>query len=114
MSFAEGSISWRLPIAFQILFAVTVMVLIIDLPESPRFLIKSNRHEEATQVLCRLFDEPETSELVISERQSIIHAIEIDEGEGTTWLSLLKDDSVKTRRRTLLAFAVMVRIMLQR
>jgi Sugar (and other) transporter len=110
MSFAKGSITWRLPIAFQIIFAVIVMILIIDLPESPRFLVASNRHEEATQVLCRLFDEPESSESVTRERQSILDAIEIDAGEGVSWMSLLKNDSVKTRRRTLLAFAVMVRI----
>lgn len=110
MSFADGPITWRLPLAFQIAFAITVMILLIDLPESPRFLVKSNRHEEATHVLCRFFDEPESSELVIRERQSILDAIEIDAGEGISWMSLLKNDSVKTRRRTLLAFAVMVRI----
>lgn len=110
MSFADGSISWRLPIAFQIVFAATVMILLLDLPESPRFLAKRNRHEEATQVLCRFFDEPETSESVISERQSIMDAIAIDAGEGVSWMSLLKNDNVKTRRRTLLAFAVMVRL----
>lgn len=43
------------------------------------------------------------------ERQSIIDAIEIDTAEGISWTSLLRNDSVKTRRRTLLAFAVMVR-----
>ncbi|MCJ1297571.1 hypothetical protein MMC08_000358 [Hypocenomyce scalaris] len=107
MSFADGSISWRLPIAFQIVFAAIVMVLLLDLPESPRFLVKRNRHEDATQVLCRFFDEPESSESVMTERQSILDAIAIDAGEGVTWMSLLKNDNVKTRRRTLLAFAVM-------
>lgn len=86
------------------------MILLIDLPESPRFLVKSNRHDEATQVLCRFFDEPESSESVMRERQSILDALEIDAGEDISWMSLLKNDTVKTRRRTLLAFAVMVRI----
>ena len=86
------------------------MVLLLDLPESPRFLVKRNRHEDATQVLCRFFDEPESSESVMTERQSILDAIAIDAGEGVTWMSLLKNDNVKTRRRTLLAFAVMVRL----
>lgn len=110
MSFVKGSISWRLPIAFQILFAATVMLLLLDLPESPRYLMKCNRHEEATQVLCRFFDEPESGESVISEKQSILDAIAIDEAESTSWMSMFKNDDVKTRRRTLLAFAVMVRL----
>lgn len=110
MSFASGSISWRLPIAFQIVFAAIVMVLLIDLPESPRFLVKRNRHEDAKAVLCRFFDEPETSESVRSEMQSILSALAMDENNGSSWISLFKKDDIKTRRRVLLAFAVMVRI----
>lgn len=36
MSFASGPVSWRFPIAFQMVFAIIVIILIFGLPESPR------------------------------------------------------------------------------
>lgn len=36
MSFAPGEVAWRFPIAFQIFFALLILVFILDLPESPR------------------------------------------------------------------------------
>ena len=36
MSFAKGPVSWRFPIAFQLVFAIIVITLIFGLPESPR------------------------------------------------------------------------------
>lgn len=36
MSFTDGSVSWRFPIAFQLVFAIVVTILIFGLPESPR------------------------------------------------------------------------------
>lgn len=36
MSYASGPVAWRFPIAFQLVFAIIVTVLIFGLPESPR------------------------------------------------------------------------------
>jgi hypothetical protein len=36
MSFVDGPVSWRFPIAFQMFFAFIVIALIFGLPESPR------------------------------------------------------------------------------
>jgi MFS family permease len=36
MSFAPGQVAWRFPIAFQILFALTILAFVLKLPESPR------------------------------------------------------------------------------
>ena len=39
-SFLEPStIAWRFPIAFQIVFAAVILAFILELPESPRWLI---------------------------------------------------------------------------
>ena len=32
-------VAWRFPIAFQIFFALIILLLILELPESPRWLI---------------------------------------------------------------------------
>ncbi|KAI1959680.1 hypothetical protein LOZ58_004489 [Ophidiomyces ophidiicola] len=56
-SFLEpSSISWRFPIAFQIVFAVIIMMFILSLPESPRWLILKGQEDEAMRVLGALSD----------------------------------------------------------
>ena len=36
-------VAWRFPIAFQIFFALIIVVFILELPESPRWLILRGR-----------------------------------------------------------------------
>jgi hypothetical protein len=35
-SFIDSQASWRFPIAFQIFFALVILLFILELPESPR------------------------------------------------------------------------------
>jgi MFS family permease len=109
LHFVGGSFAWRFPLAFQIVFAAIVLVLLLDLPESPRWLYKAGRQRDATQALCRVFDQAEDSEFIRLEQESIAKALELESRESSnSWLSLFKNDAVKTRRRVLLAYAVMV------
>ncbi|KAH8664245.1 hypothetical protein BX600DRAFT_436805 [Xylariales sp. PMI_506] len=54
-SFADGSVSWRFPLAFQIVFCIFILSFVWGLPESPRWLILKNREDEAREVLAALF-----------------------------------------------------------
>lgn len=38
MSFVGGSVAWRFPIAFQIFFALVILLFVLELPESPRYV----------------------------------------------------------------------------
>ena len=71
-SFLEPStISWRFPIAFQIVLALFILALIPGLPESPRWLVLKNREEDALQVLCALSDLPPEDKKIQSEFQAV-------------------------------------------
>ena len=48
------NLTWRFPIAFQIIFALVVAIGIIWLPESPRWLLTQERYEEGTAVIAAL------------------------------------------------------------
>lgn len=50
----NNSVQWRFPIAFQAFFALILLVGILALPESPRWLIKKGHRDEAAKVLAQL------------------------------------------------------------
>lgn len=46
--------SYRIPIAIQFAWSIIICVGLLFLPETPRFLIKQDKHEQAVQALSRL------------------------------------------------------------
>lgn len=105
MSFVPGSIAWRLPIACQMLFAIVVIVLVFGLPESPRYLYKHGRHEEALEILCAVYDGTPDDPKIALENREVLEALKIEEETGEyKWSQLLKRDNVQTGRRVLLAY----------
>ncbi|PMD65982.1 putative MFS monosaccharide transporter [Hyaloscypha bicolor E] len=67
-SFLEPStVSWRFPIAFQIFFALILLAFILELPESPRWLILKGNEDEALNVIAALADLPTDDRLVRTE-----------------------------------------------
>jgi len=71
-SFLEPStISWRFPIGLQILFALIILVFVLGLPESPRWLILKGRETEALTVLACLSDLEEDDEYIQNEFAAI-------------------------------------------
>ncbi|KAH8800222.1 general substrate transporter [Xylogone sp. PMI_703] len=54
-SFVDSGAQWRFPIALQVVFALSTVLLISVLPETPRWLLSHDRPEEATDILRRIY-----------------------------------------------------------
>ena len=59
-----SSVQWQFPIAFQCAFAIVLLLGILCLPESPRWLVKKGHHEQAAEVLAQL-DNTTTDDVMV-------------------------------------------------
>ncbi|QSZ29208.1 hypothetical protein DSL72_003719 [Monilinia vaccinii-corymbosi] len=78
MSYSIGGVTWRFPLALSILWSAIVLITTPYMPESPRWLIKKGRIEEAREVIAALDDMPIDSAQVQAE------VAEIEEGHVVT------------------------------
>ena len=101
ISFApESSVNWRFPLAFTTLLPFVVCGFIFRLPESPRWLCKVGRIEEARDVLAVLYDEDTHSQSVDQIMRDILLAIELSEHSNLR--SLLEMKSQRNLQRVIL------------
>ncbi|KAL4802012.1 general substrate transporter [Aspergillus unguis] len=64
-SFTDSSFQWRFPLAFQAIFAILLVLQVIGLPETPRWLVQHDRHDEARNVVAAIADrDPSDPEIV--------------------------------------------------
>jgi len=91
-SFASGSISWRFPIAFQLVFSLILISTVPWLPESPRWLLAHGRHEEGIAILAALEGPNVTikDEIIVNQRDEILDAVRIEQENAPTWQEILK------------------------
>lgn len=108
LSFVGGAVAWRLPLAFQMIFALVVILLVFALPESPRWLFNHQEEEEAVAVLCAVYDKEPADPYILAEKSAIAQAIELELSatSSKSFLSIFKNDSVKTGYRVLLAWGM--------
>ncbi|KAG7797281.1 hypothetical protein KL944_004766 [Ogataea haglerorum] len=74
--FTKGSVAWRFPVAFQMIFPLIILPFIMKLPESPRWLIKKGHYERARIVFASLDGvstvDPEVEEQINDVRVSLL------------------------------------------
>jgi sugar porter (SP) family MFS transporter len=102
----EGTSQWRIPVAIQLVPGGLMFVGLFFLKESPRWLMKKGRSEEALNSLAYIRNDSETSEEVVKEFAEITAAIQEENAatEGMTWKECLKPTN---RYRFFLAFVLM-------
>ena len=87
-----SQIRWRFPIAFQIIPLLLLFAAVWWFPESPRWLVKVGREEEARFILARLRgDEGEEKIQAEAEFQDILNVarLEKEAGNRTSYFSML-------------------------
>jgi MFS family permease len=110
LSFVDTPVQWRFPISFQAFFAIFLVLQMIPLPDSPRWLCEQDRSDEAASVLSRLqLDQPanESSPEVVHLRHQIESSIEIESAGGPfKYKELWSGSQMGNLRRMILAAVV--------
>ncbi|KAI9740999.1 MAG: hypothetical protein M1834_002710 [Cirrosporium novae-zelandiae] len=85
-SYIEGAKAWRIPVWLQMLFAGIVFCFCLFLPESPRWLIAHDRHEEALDVMAKYHGEgSRDSPIVQLEYREMVEDISITGSDKRWW-----------------------------
>lgn len=106
-SFTESSLQWRFPLAFQAFFAICLVLQAIGLPETPRWLMAHDRHDEAKQVIAALkgasIDDEEVEQMALG-----IQAALLEESKGGPFKlkEMFTGGKVANGRRTAITVAV--------
>lgn len=98
---------WRIPVAIQLIPGGFLLIGLFFLKESPRWLMKQGRYEEATASLSYMRREDPTHPEIVTEIAEIRAAIdeELAETEGVTWKECLTPGN---RYRFITAFVIML------
>lgn len=100
-----GSVQWRFPCAFQVVFCIIVLCFMPFLPESPRYLCTTGETEAAKISLAALRagypDDPE----VVEEYKEIEYAIAVEAEEAGSWADVFKDNGISGFSRVAIGFA---------
>lgn len=102
----EGTRQWRIPVGVQLIPGGLMLIGLLFLKESPRWLMKQDRHEDALTSLAYIRNEPEDSPSVQKELAEIKAAIQEETAatQGVTWKECLQKAN---RYRIFLAFVLM-------
>ncbi|EGY20362.1 quinate permease like protein [Verticillium longisporum] len=84
---------WLVPTSLHIMFAGIIFILTFFQYESPRFLVKQGRVEEATSVMSHLRHLPEDHEYIVREISAIqmSHEAELEATRGASFFGKIKE-----------------------
>ena len=91
-SFSQGSVAWRFPIAFQLLFSAVLLSTVPWLPESPRWLLAHGYTEEGVSVLVALegSDATPKDDYIVNQRDAILEAVRIERETAPAWRDIIR------------------------
>ncbi|KAL3448294.1 general substrate transporter [Aspergillus insuetus] len=89
LSFYQGAIAWRFPIAFQFIFIIILMATVPWLPESPRWLMQQGQSIEALHVLAAIEGKSVNDAYISTQRNEIEYSIYYERENAVRWRDLL-------------------------
>ncbi|KAJ4173167.1 hypothetical protein NW754_012177 [Fusarium falciforme] len=99
---SDTSACWRFPLAFQIAFCLFIMAFVMNLPESPRWLMLKGRDEEAREVIAAIADRELHDKYVENEFKAIKETtMEMSKG---SFSDLFQRNHNRNLHRTLIAY----------
>jgi hypothetical protein len=105
--FHPGSVQWRFPLLFQLIFAVYIVIVTPFLPDTPRWLMRHDPSpDRGIVVLTKLRNRPPDHEDVRIEAGEIQEAIAIEAKEEGSWMDLFRDNGISAHKRFYLALGI--------
>ncbi|KAI1747037.1 general substrate transporter [Xylaria castorea] len=106
---------WLVPTSLHIIFAGLIFFLTFLQSESPRYLIKKGKYEEALKTMSRIRQLPPDHEYVVSEITEIraAHEEEMEATMGSSWTGVLKEMFLIPNNAYRLYLALTVQILSQ-
>ena len=93
-----SSFSWRFPLGFQCIPCLIIIAGIMFFPESPRYLVETDRADEALEVLHRLHYNGRNEEDIQAQFHEIKTTIEAEKAvTAPGWLIMFKVKQWRTR-----------------
>ncbi|KAF9078288.1 general substrate transporter [Rhodocollybia butyracea] len=110
LSFVDGPIQWRLPIGFQAVFALALLLQVLVLPDSPRWLLAHGYEEEASKVIALLEDHDSVDhpDVVQARKEIEVSLAQESEGGPFRYSELFHGGPIGNFRRICLCIAINV------
>ncbi|KAJ3830488.1 general substrate transporter [Lentinula raphanica] len=110
LSFVSGPVQWRLPIGFQAVFALCLLLQVAVLPDSPRWLLAHGYDQEASKVIALLEDHDSADHPDVTRARKEIEKSLAQESEGGPfrYSELLHGGPIGNFRRICLCIAINV------
>ncbi|KAJ5825628.1 hypothetical protein N7474_002766 [Penicillium riverlandense] len=91
--------AWRIPSLLQIAPAMIQIVMVMFLPESPRYLISKDRYDDAFDILTTYHAEGDRNSVIVkAEMAQIEHTIKIELEEAKqTWWDMFRTAGMRRR-----------------
>lgn len=105
---SNAQASWRIPLGIGIFFPALSIGLLPFLPESPRYLLMNDRHEQAWKIISTLHQNPADLDQEFARREfyQMQQQASFDHTMDNSWLSLFKKPSYRRRAVMAIAFAI--------